>query len=319
MSPSPPERRPRPGRRLIALALGVALGLVGCEGLYRLTRGGDQGPTTNPRYVRADPRLGWRYRPGARARHRSEEFDVLVEIGARGFRGEWPTPDPARRRVLVLGDSFAFGWGVAAGASLCGVLAELEPDWQVFNAAVSGYGTDQQLLLLEELRAELAPDAVVSVFCRNDLEENLSSRAHGRRKPWFTLGERGDLELHGVPVRESWIERHSHLARALRKHLRPTERVTQGEDRAWRITEVLLEAIAGRAAAPLLVVSDQPRLVALAERSPALHHVDIREALDELGPAAHFPRDGHWSPAAHHAVAELLARALRATLERDGH
>ncbi len=306
-------------RRLLALALGFALALLGAEATYRLTRGGEQGPTTNPRYVTADPRLGWRYRAGARARHRTEEFDVSVEIGARGFRGEWPTPDPDRRRVLVLGDSFAFGWGVDAGASLCGVLAELEPDWQVFNAAVSGYGTDQQVLLLETLRAELLPDAVVTVFCRNDLEENLSKRAHGRRKPWFTLGERGELELHGVPVEEGWLEGRSQLVRALRKQLWPVERVARGEEHAWRMTEALLEALAQRAGAPLFVVSDQERLAAQAARSAALHHLDTREALRELGSAAHFPRDGHWTPAAHRAVGEHLARTLRAVLGPGAH
>lgn len=302
--------RPRSYRQLLALGLGCALALTAAEGLYRVLRGGGTGPTTNPRYVVHDATLGWRYRPGAEARHRTDEFDVAVEIGPRGFRGEWPAPDPARPRALVLGDSFAFGWGVEAHESVAAVLGELLPDWQVWNAGVSGYGTDQQALLLDELRDELRPDVVISVFCRNDLEENASSRAHGRRKPWFFVQD-GELVLRGVPVPESLLERHSHLYRALVKVLRSTERVTTGEDAMWELLLRLHRELAERAPGPLVVVSDEPLLAALADESPSLHHVDAGRALEALAAAAHFPRDGHWTAAAHRRIAEELAPLLR--------
>lgn len=312
-----PERSARLLRRILGLALGCILALAGAELAYRLARGGELGPTTHPRYVLHDARLGWRYRAGAVARHSTDEFDVRIEIGARGFRGSWPPPDRTRTRVLVLGDSFAFGWGVEEQESLAGVLAELEPGWQIFNAAVSGYGTDQQVLLLEQLHAELEPDAVVSVFCSNDLEENLSSRAHGRRKPWFEAGARGELALRGVPVPEGWLERHSQLYRALWKHLRPVERVGAGEEQAWSLTLALHGLLAERSAAPLLVVSDQPRLGSWAEGRRFVHHVDTAGILAELGPAARFAHDGHWTRAAHRRAAEAVAAALRAILRPE--
>jgi hypothetical protein len=82
-------------------------------------------------------------------------------------------------RILVLGDSFAFGAGVEAEQALPRQIETVlrsrmpEQEWEVINAGVPGYGTDQELALLDEIGALYAPDIVVlALFAGNDVSDN---------------------------------------------------------------------------------------------------------------------------------------------------
>lgn len=309
------HRLRRASGRLALAVSGVVLALLAAEGAYRMTRAGALSPTTNPAYVEHHERLGWAYRPGARERHATSEFDVAVAIHSRGFRGpEWRLEVPKHGpRVLVLGDSQAFGWGVEFEQSFSARLQTLEPGWDVLNAAVSGYGTDQQALLLDELLSAVQPDVVVCAFCDNDLFENRSRSTYGRAKPWFERQGR-ELVLHGVPVPEPWIESVSFLARALRKsafeRLLDTRRADPEEE--WVLVADIYRRMAARlGSVPLVIVSDEPRLAALAREEPTMRHVDLRAAFRDVRGSLRFSIDGHWTALAHELVATAVDAALR--------
>jgi hypothetical protein len=100
---------------------------------------------------------------------------VPYRTNADGFR------DPPRGRkragvprVLVLGDSYAFGWGVDDAQPFPqrteALLRERGIAAEVINAGVPGYNTEQEALLLAELMPSYAPDMVVLAYVMNDAE-----------------------------------------------------------------------------------------------------------------------------------------------------
>src|SRR5437899_3035923 len=100
-------------------------------------------------FWRHDPRLGWHHTAGSEGVFdRSPVFRTRVRINDKGLRGrDYPYERVAgRRRILVLGDSFVFGYGVEQEEIFTTVLEGLLPATEVINAGVSGYGTDQELL-----------------------------------------------------------------------------------------------------------------------------------------------------------------------------
>ncbi len=292
------------------MLLGIVAALSAGELLYRLTRVAGLSPTSHPGYVQHDDELGWRYRPNARARHVSSEFAVDVAINPQGFRGEpWPERD-ARPLVLVLGDSFAFGWGVEEHDSLTGILRAQHPAWDVRGAGVSGYGTDQQLVLLRQLAPKLRPDVVVVVFCANDLIECGSDAAYGRDKPRFEL--RGDaLTQVRRPGAESWLGAHSQLFRAVRKL---TWQYNAHAEADWRLLRALFAAMQQTVApAPVVLVGDRDQLEQRAKDAPSQRFVDTREVL-ATGSDWWFARDRHWTAAGHGKVAAAIADAVASAL-----
>jgi hypothetical protein len=301
-------------RRFFGIALGLGLGVFALEGGYRVLRSAGLSPTTNPALVEHDERLGWRYRAGARVRHKGRDFDVEVAINAQGFRGpDWELGARHGPRILVLGDSVAFGWGVEYEQTLSRCLERMRPDWDVVCAAVSGYGTDQRLLLLEELRARVAPDVVVDVFCDNDLFEDSSSVVYGRRKPLFVHTERG-LELHGVPVPRAWLERNSQLYCALRKGMWEIGfalRERSGGDEWQRVFQLCTRMSDELGTTPLVIVSGEEHLARFVSAHGRLQHVDLRSVFAEGTNTLGGDDDLHWNAEGHEKAAAALELALR--------
>jgi lysophospholipase L1-like esterase len=89
-------------------------------------------------------------------------------------------------RILVLGDSFTWGWGVSQGQVFTDLLqAALPGSVAVYNRSVPGFGTAQEYLVLQRELAARVYDAVVLMFYMNDLSDNISSKQGSR--PYFEL------------------------------------------------------------------------------------------------------------------------------------
>lgn len=149
---------------------------------------------------------GWQPRPGAVANIDGQR----TTINGRGVRGaEHPLArTSSRTRVLMLGDSIAFGYGVADEDTFAALLEQR--GYEIVNLAVPGYGTDQSLLRLEREGMAYSPDVVLLHFClHNDFVDN-ASRTYFydglHPKPYFTV-DQGRLVLHERHLRLSLLDR----------------------------------------------------------------------------------------------------------------
>ena len=149
---------------------------------------------------RHDATLGWVPAPDLEGIYPGSQ-PIHVQHNALGLRGA--LPDDARpHRLLVLGDSYVWGFDVDVANRFTEHLGTARPDWDVVNAGVSGYGTDQALLLARRLLPSLQPDAVLLVYTpQNDHVDNATNSRYGYYKPYFVADEEsGEIALHGVPV-----------------------------------------------------------------------------------------------------------------------
>ncbi len=151
-----------------------------------------------------DPTLGWVGKPNVDDTFDAPDTHHQVHQNRYGFRG--PTIEFARtraRRVVVLGDSFVWGLGVDDDELFTTLLAhDSSPRLEVVNLGVSGYGTDQELLLWQQLGQRFRPDLVLLVVTPwTDLYDNQFAERYDYPKPLFRWDEAtANLVLTGVPV-----------------------------------------------------------------------------------------------------------------------
>lgn len=129
-----------------------------------------------PDCARYDADTTYTLRPGA-CRFASTEFDTELFNNSAGLRDdESSLHDP---EIIVLGDSFAMGWGVLQEETFAQEL-ERRSGMKTLNAGISSFGTVRELRMLSRLdRSKLK--AVVIQYCDNDLRENRSFAESGNR------------------------------------------------------------------------------------------------------------------------------------------
>jgi lysophospholipase L1-like esterase len=134
------------------------------------------------------PQRGWVLRRNAVG----TDANVATRTNSLGLRGdEVPLPKPTGEfRILFIGDSVTFGYGLAEDQTLsarCGEqlrTALPHNTLRCTNAGVSGYTTWQELDYLKSDGLALQPDLIVLQFSFNDVLDVLlvdPGRVHGRR------------------------------------------------------------------------------------------------------------------------------------------
>ncbi len=166
-------------RRFALVVAATLLSLVAVELGMRIV-GSPSGPPGLRGLHQARPDTEWLYglRPGAHVRL-EVPAPVDYQINADGWRGRLhPRTKPAGAfRIVVLGDSVAFGYGVAAEAAFPEKLEQLAaqqaPDAriEVLNLGVGGYNPYNEAALFADVGADYQPDLVLVQFCINDLND----------------------------------------------------------------------------------------------------------------------------------------------------
>jgi hypothetical protein len=168
-----------------------------------------------------DAELGWIPVPGSAGTMQTFRT-THYRHNSLGLRDEEPSLD-GKPTIVFLGDSFVWGLDSEADERFSNLLKPRIPDYRILAAGVSGFGTDQEYLLLQRIWPKVKPAVVVLIFCaQNDRDDNSRSLYYfNYYKPYFATQPDGSLQLMGQPVprshlmyfRDHWLVHNSWLAR----------------------------------------------------------------------------------------------------------
>jgi hypothetical protein len=175
--------------RFTALVLGFSLAFGLAEITVRVLRPQEVGP---PRFA-FDQTLGYIPVPGQKARRNLPGvYDFTYSNNSQGFRGsrEYGPKQPGACRVLLLGDSFTYGFGVNDDQTFAHhleqYLRQRNLPAEVINAGCPGKGTDYELKVFQTIGVQLHPDLTVLCFFPNDFEDNA-------RAEYYDIEPNGEL------------------------------------------------------------------------------------------------------------------------------
>lgn len=279
---------------------------------FRELREGVDERSLNYRY---DAELGWFPAPNsssvvtnARSFHAQHNSLGLRDIE---FTAE------ARPTIMFLGDSFVWGLDAEADERFSNFLRTRIASHKIVAAGVSGYGTDQEYLLLQRLWPKIEPAVVMLIFCtQNDRQDNSTNiRYEGYQKPYFVTAADGSLQLKGQPVpksrlqviKEDWLVRHLWLARLVSAvYLKVQHPQLSVPDPTERLVGKLRDFVQARGA---------KFLVGLQYRDDDLMRYLVAEHIPfvSFDGADFYPGSSagtHWTPEGHKLVAERILGLL---------
>jgi hypothetical protein len=263
---------------------------------------------------RYDETLGWFPIPNTTNRV-SDVRTILAIHNSSGFRDVEHLKNAVKLRLLFLGDSYVWGYDAEAPERFTDKLQAKHPEWEVLNCGISGYGTDQEFLLLQRIYDKYKPHVVFLVFCteNDEVDNRWNFRHESYFKPYYTTNEHR-LELHGVPVPRSeravflghplifrsyllrlFVRAYCKITTPPRKHVpSPTFGIFQDMQKYLQARGTIL--VVG-------LTRKSPRLEAFLSQL-GIPHVDFQAA-------EQYPRVGHWTPQGHDTVCEEIDRFMK--------
>jgi hypothetical protein len=278
--------------------------------------------------------------PNSRTRQikNSGDYDVEVVFNRHGLRDRRDISDGAARDLYVLGDSFAFGWGVEENERFSNVLEKLTAR-RVYNVATTAnLDGFERLLAYAAKQGAVIRDVVLAINMIDDVRDyDAAPKPTAKRtKPvaaGFTVQTAKEFLLKNSALyflATSSIGSVDLLRQAfIRLGLVKTLNVVAGgvpNDRAVRSTADHIVALSKVYGLTVLIipsrglwVGEKRKATAAAHRKfsdelirQGLHVVDMRPVMEAAGDPMqfHFRNDGHWVPKGHVLAAQELARNL---------
>lgn len=165
--------------------------------------------TSESIFVRYDEQLGWSAIPNSEGHFANPNagFNGHVKYDDKGIRVNDNGYDNAGDSILIIGDSVTAGMEVDNNETYAAGLERLFQKngckYNIYNAGVRGYGTDQSFWNMERLLDIVKPKYVIYMFNSTDFLDNRTIKQSNRKygKPVFVLGN-GGIITENRPVKE---------------------------------------------------------------------------------------------------------------------
>ncbi|HUP00985.1 MAG TPA: hypothetical protein VM737_05625 [Gemmatimonadota bacterium] len=161
-----------------------------------------------------DPYLGFTFPPFYHGQIAQGDLDFRYMTDEKGFRN--PSPWPAKAEILVVGDSWAFGYGVDDDETWVKLANERLPRSRMITLGLIGAAPQQYVRIYERFGIPLEPNLLIyGLFPGNDIQDArlfdnwLAAGSPGNYDVWRFF--RGDL-----PGLQDDLIRRSYLVASLR-------------------------------------------------------------------------------------------------------
>lgn len=331
--------------RLLLLVTPLALAFGVAELALRI---GGPAPVENnstlpdPRWLTHEKsaQLGWIFPADTTGTFKSSGRNTPVTTNCLGLRGPAVSRDTTTRRVLFLGDSYTFGWGVADEDGYVRLLeSSMKDDYpelplEFINGGLPGYSIYQQIKMLEFVRRHTGIHAVVATISlandpiderriRRFAPDNLAEFTYDLRDPRSgtarliaasrLLSLIDDRTTHmqfslfntGNECRDLAEDSLRNLEAACREAGLPLVWVIvprAQEIRGGSFWKQSLNGATNRLRKHFLGLADELDVTAV-DLKPVLEKVQTSEE-------TYLPRDSHWNEAGHRAVADAIVPFL---------
>lgn len=307
-------------RKGILLIVSLVFAVVLAEGILRVFfhRMLAAEPDERSLLYRYHERLGWFPVPNSTNLF-TGSTTITTAHNHNGFRDRDHIKSQ-KPRVLVLGDSFVWGYDVEAADRFTEKLQLRHPDWDIYNAGVSGYGTDQEFILLQQCFEEIQPAVVLLIFCsQTDHDDNsMNVRYGGYYKPYYVVGPGGQLELKGIPVpkfEKAFCAAHRGLCKSylvrlvVRAYCRlKAPSALELDDPTAEILVAMRKYVIERGS--LFAVGIESPYPPLKQLLEDCHVPCVDLVLGGTGPDRYRLFGGHWTPKGHAFVSDRLDGVL---------
>jgi len=269
-----------------------------------------------------DPGLGYTLRPG-QCEFKNREFATTVRVNSLGTRDD--EASLSGPEIVVVGDSYAMGWGVDQGETFADLL-QRDTGRRVLNLAVSSYGTAREMTMLSRAdRSRLA--AIVIQYCENDYYENTTFRDHGNSLP--IMNEATYLAAVASQAKASRYFPGKYTLRLLPAVARypvrnlffkdAEDEIDAGDEAAAFLNVLAWHGLPAPGGAPVIVLElNEPQksdnrfaeaLEAMALEI-GMEGLTVLRLAGMLGPEDYFVLDSHIRPSGHGKVAAELVKTL---------
>ena len=270
------------------------------------------------------PDLGYTLKPGKFV-FTEREFSNAYFINSLGVRD---TEEALLRpEIVIIGDSFALGWGVDQDETFAKLL-ERKTKLKLLNTSVPSYGTVREMLMLRRVNLSNLKCLIIQ-YCGDDYDENLSYYLNGNR-PQIMRGVTFDklLEHHSTEKRYFLGK---YLMLKIKKKINERKSKSQADIPVIKLNDVdlFLHVLKQNpdmlSSVPIIVFemngrdqsntfTDGLKQKALNIDNPAfiknLIIVDMSQYLRENN---FFVLDDHLNPSGHLIVADILYQAIKNT------